>query len=360
MAEAELFAAAKELRAPYELVDEVAAPGRLPVVLFTAGGIATPADAAMMMQLGAEGVFVGSGIFKSRRPGQARRGDRQGHDVLRRPRRHRQGRRAASARPWSASTSTTSPSTDRLRRTAAGDPARPGLSSSASSPCRATSASTSRRSRRCGARHAAGAPVEELAGVDAPAWSRAASPRHGEAGAALRAYWSRCATLVAGGLPGLRLLRRDDHAGRPGRWTAAPTRSASAAWTSRCGATRSAGRSTRSRPTSTMPGVRRRARCTPCSSAPRGSSRSGRGGGARCGSAGPAAGTIVAVRQGHVLATSFHPELTGDPGSTRASSLSSSSAVGMRSRHERPLQVGDHQAQEGRRSTPSAASCSPS
>lgn len=66
--EAELYGAAKELQAPVELVREVAAAGRLPVVLFTAGGIATPADAAMMMQLGAEGVFVGSGIFKSGDP----------------------------------------------------------------------------------------------------------------------------------------------------------------------------------------------------------------------------------------------------------------------------------------------------
>ena len=64
----ELYLAAKELGAPYELVAEVARAGRLPVVLFTAGGIATPADAAMMMQLGAEGVFVGSGIFKSGDP----------------------------------------------------------------------------------------------------------------------------------------------------------------------------------------------------------------------------------------------------------------------------------------------------
>lgn len=64
----ELYVAAKELRAPVELVREVAASGRLPVVLFTAGGLATPADAAMMCQLGAEGVFVGSGIFKSREP----------------------------------------------------------------------------------------------------------------------------------------------------------------------------------------------------------------------------------------------------------------------------------------------------
>ena len=64
----ELYVAAKELQAPYALVKEVAERGSLPVVLFTAGGIATPADAAMMMQLGADGVFVGSGIFKSGEP----------------------------------------------------------------------------------------------------------------------------------------------------------------------------------------------------------------------------------------------------------------------------------------------------
>ncbi len=64
----ELYVAAKELQAPYELVAEVAERGALPVVMFTAGGIATPADAAMMMQLGADGVFVGSGIFKSGDP----------------------------------------------------------------------------------------------------------------------------------------------------------------------------------------------------------------------------------------------------------------------------------------------------
>ena len=68
MREDELYVAAKELQAPYELVKEVAQTGKLPVVLFTAGGIATPADAAMMMQLGADGVFVGSGIFKSGNP----------------------------------------------------------------------------------------------------------------------------------------------------------------------------------------------------------------------------------------------------------------------------------------------------
>jgi pyridoxal 5'-phosphate synthase pdxS subunit len=64
----ELMAEAKNLRAPYELVTEVAGTGRLPVVNFAAGGIATPADAALMMQLGVDGVFVGSGIFKSSDP----------------------------------------------------------------------------------------------------------------------------------------------------------------------------------------------------------------------------------------------------------------------------------------------------
>ncbi len=63
--EDELYVAAKELQAPYALVKEVAQRGSLPVVLFVAGGIATPADASLMMQLGADGVFVGSGIFKA-------------------------------------------------------------------------------------------------------------------------------------------------------------------------------------------------------------------------------------------------------------------------------------------------------
>ena len=95
LSEMELPAAAKDLQAPLELVRDVAEKGRLPVVLFCAGGIATPADAALMMQLGAEGNFVGSGIFKSSDP--ARRGprDRGGHHALRRPR--ARGRRIARA-----------------------------------------------------------------------------------------------------------------------------------------------------------------------------------------------------------------------------------------------------------------------
>ena len=86
----ELYVAAKELQAPYALVAEVARTGKLPVPLFTAGGVATPADAAMMMQLGAEGVFVGSGIFKSGNPAE-RGGDRAGDHVPRRPGRPGQG-----------------------------------------------------------------------------------------------------------------------------------------------------------------------------------------------------------------------------------------------------------------------------
>ena len=68
MADDELYEAAKQLQVPYELVQYVHENGKLPVVNFAAGGIATPADAALMMQLGAEGVFVGSGIFKSGNP----------------------------------------------------------------------------------------------------------------------------------------------------------------------------------------------------------------------------------------------------------------------------------------------------
>ena len=66
--EDELYVAAKNMQAPYDLVKEVAETGKLPVVLFTAGGIATPADAALMMQMGADGVFIGSGIYKSGDP----------------------------------------------------------------------------------------------------------------------------------------------------------------------------------------------------------------------------------------------------------------------------------------------------
>jgi pyridoxal 5'-phosphate synthase pdxS subunit len=76
MPEDELMAEAKNLNAPYDLVRETRELGRLPVVNFAAGGVATPADAALMMQLGADGVFVGSGIFKAKHP------ERVGHAIV--------------------------------------------------------------------------------------------------------------------------------------------------------------------------------------------------------------------------------------------------------------------------------------
>lgn len=78
MSEDELFDAAKQLQVPYDLVLYVHENKKLPVVNFAAGGVATPADAALMMQLGAEGVFVGSGIFKSGNPEKRSGGNSQG------------------------------------------------------------------------------------------------------------------------------------------------------------------------------------------------------------------------------------------------------------------------------------------
>ena len=84
MREDEIFAYAKELRVPVELVEQVRANGRLPVVTFAAGGLATPADVAMLMELGVDGVFVGSGIFKGENPA-ARARDGGGVHPLQQP-----------------------------------------------------------------------------------------------------------------------------------------------------------------------------------------------------------------------------------------------------------------------------------
>src|SRR5213083_2552615 len=93
----ELYSEAKELQAPHELVKWVAENGRLPVVTFTAGGIATPADAALCMQLGADGVFVGSGIFKSTNPSERRPSSRR-RRTTRTPKSSRESRRAWATR----------------------------------------------------------------------------------------------------------------------------------------------------------------------------------------------------------------------------------------------------------------------
>ena len=101
--QAELATAAKELAAPLELVRQVAADGSLPVVLFCAGGIATPADAALMMALGAEGVFVGSGIFKSEDPPARAQAIVEATTRWQDPERVARRASAGSARRWSAS-----------------------------------------------------------------------------------------------------------------------------------------------------------------------------------------------------------------------------------------------------------------
>jgi pyridoxal 5'-phosphate synthase pdxS subunit len=86
MADDEIYTTAKELGAPLELVLQVKREGRLPVVNFAAGGVATPADAALMMRLGADGVFVGSGIFKSEKPAPRRQSHRRSdHATTRMP-----------------------------------------------------------------------------------------------------------------------------------------------------------------------------------------------------------------------------------------------------------------------------------
>ena len=108
--EAERFAWAKELRAPVELVQEVAERGELPVPLFCAGGIATPADAALVMQLGAQSVFVGQRHLQERGAAHHGQGDRRGHHALRRRRPSSPRCRAASARRCAARRSTPSTS----------------------------------------------------------------------------------------------------------------------------------------------------------------------------------------------------------------------------------------------------------
>ena len=284
--------------------------GKLPVVLFTAGGIATPADAAMMMQLGAEGVFVGSGIFKSGNPAAAGRGDRQGHHVLRRPRRDRQGlprarrgdgrhqrRRRSRSRTGSPSAAGEPPPTVVGVLALQGD-VREHLRGAdrAAAPTRVAGAPPG------GARRAS-------TGWSCPAASRprcASWPRTFDLLEPLRA-------AARGRAAGVRHLRRDDPARRPDRGRRRRPGDDRRARRRRCAATRSAGRSTRSRPTSTSRGSTA-ARCTRCSSGRPGSRRSGPA--SRCSRASTAGRPPVGSSRsgrGRLLATSFHPELTGDP-----------------------------------------------
>ena len=306
----ELFVAAKELQAPYELVAEVAEAGKLPVVLFTAGGIATPADAAMMMQLGAEGVFVGSGIFKSGNPAQRAEAIVKATTFYDDPDVHRQG--LARARRGDGRH-------QRRRDPGAAPARRPRLVSDR------VTRPDDRRPRPAGRRPRARCAALTAAGADAVAGPPAGRARAvdglvlpgGESttiGKLARTFdlLEPLRERIAGGLPAYgscagMILLADRIARRPRR-----TSRRSAASTSPSGATPSAGRSTRSRPTSTSTGVPGGPVHAVFIRAPWVESvgpdvevlgRSSRG---------PAAGRIVAVRQGSLLATSFHPELTGD------------------------------------------------
>ena len=311
--ENELFAAAKELRAPYELVREVAELGKLPVVLFTAGGIATPADAAMMMQLGAEGVFVGSGIFKSGDPAAARRGDRQGDHVLRRPRRDRQGLPRPRRGDGRHQRRRRSPADrDAAAPTAAGDvrPRRIGVLALQGDVREHLAALRGARRRRR-------VPVRRPEELDRRRRPRAARRRVDDDGklAAPSTCSSRCASASRGGLPAFgscagMILLADRIARRHRR-----TRRRSAGSTSPCAATPSAARSTPSRPTSTSTGSTA-APCTRSSSGRRGSRRPARASRCSAGVGGGAAdGRIVAVRQGqpagHVASTPSSPATAG-------------------------------------------------
>ena len=281
---------------------DVAETGRLPVVMFCAGGIATPADAALVMQLGAEGVFVGSGIFKSEDPETRARRGRRGDDALpglgpraeglRGPRRGDAVARGAQARRGPA------PGEPRLVSAP-----RAGACSSASSRSRATS----RRTRRCS--RGLGATVREVRVPARPRGARRA--RHArrrvdDDDARHRARGARraAARVPAAGRPmlgtcaGLIMLDRE-HLGVMD--IVAPS------------ATRSAARSTASRRTSTSGS--RAARCAPCSSARRGCrARAGRRG-ARRGRR-PSGRRARGPRAGDQLP----PELSGDTRAARGCS----------------------------------------
>ena len=349
--EAELYAAAKELRAPYELVargrrDRQAAGRAVHRRRHRHPGRRGDDDAARR-----RGRVRRLRHLQVRRPGQARRGDRQGHHVPRRPRRHREGlprarrgdgrhqHRRARAEPSG------SPA-------AAGEPPR----RSASSPCRATSASTSRRwTVRAPTRSPVRRPAEldQVDGLVLPGGESTTivklARRVRPARAAAQAR-SPTGMPAYGSCAGMILLADRVLDGRPGQQTfggidVTVRRNAF-------------GRQVDSFETDLhIAGRRRRPRARGLH--PRALGREVGAGrrGARDGvEDGAAAGRIVAVRQGDLLATSFHPELTGD---ARVHALFVEMREGSDT-HERPLQVGDDEAQEGRRSTPSAASCSPS
>ena len=297
--DAELATAAKELGAPLHLVRQVAADGRLPVVLFCAGGIATPADAALVMQLGAEGVFVGSGIFKSEDPGAPRPRDRRGDHPLPGPgaRRRRIDRpRPADGQPRDLEARGRAAA--RAARLVARDVGAARRSSSASSPSRATSRRTPRSLRALGAEprevrvagrprgaRRADHPRRRVDGDDAR--DRARGARRAAA-RARRAPARRCSARA----PGMIMLDRDHLGVLDITRRAQRVRAPAALVRGRPRRRRARRRSGARRVHPRAVGRRARRRASRCSAA--------------------VDGHPVAVRQGNVIAVAFHPELAGE------------------------------------------------
>ena len=351
----ELYVAAKELQAPYELVREIAETGKLPVVLFTAGGVATPADAALMMQLGADGVFVGSGHLQVGQPRQARRRHREGRHLLRRRRRSSRRRRAGWARPWSASTSPTSP-----RRTAS-----PNVAGNAAPPVGVLALQGDVREHLAVLTSPSGAdavPVrrpEELADVDGLVIPGGESTVDGQAVATVRPGRAAAGRASRAGLPVYGTCAGHDHARRHDprrhRGPGDPRRARHRRAAQRV---RVADRLLRGRPR--RPGARAAGRCTPSSSGRRGSSGSGPAvevarpqlddGRGRRGRAGQSAGDVVPPGGDRRPPVPRVFRATGSP--TWDSSAERRWYFDCQRQRNgridvRALQVGDHEAQEG-------------
>ena len=319
--------------------------GRLPVVTFTAGGIATPADAALMMQLGADGVFVGSGIFKSGDPAATAARDRQGDDALRRPADRGRGLVSASARRWRQGDRRAGPSRACSRRAAGSAPADRRPRASGRLPRALPRASRVGRTRsRCGT-------PADLEGLDGARDPRRRVDDDRQAAAGLRPRGAdldpaRRGGPIFGTCAGMIVLAAAAVDGRPDQRSLGlidlDVR--------RNGYGRQV-RSSRRRSGSRA----RTARCTACSSARRGSSGSGRAW--RCVATLDGAPVAAAPGLGHGgVVPSGADAATG--ACTRGSPRRSMRRGVASERDVRSLQVVDDQAQEGRRRTPSAASSS--
>ena len=308
----ELYVAAKELQAPYELVKEVAETGKLPVVLFTAGGIATPADAAMMMQLGAEGVFVGSGIFKSGNPAQRAAAIVKATTFYDDPDVIAKVSRGLGEAMVGINVDD-DPAAAPARRARLVDVVRPSRSTSGVlRPCRATSASTCAALAECGRVGPAGPPAR-ASSTRSTRWSSRRRVDHDEqAGRSTFGLLEPLRKRIADGMPaygscaGMIMLADEVLDGRPDQRSLRRHRHDRAAQRVRPAGRLVRGAGGRSTASTAAPFHAVFIRAPWVERVGADVEVLGRV------ASGPAAGRIVAVRQGNLLATAFHPELTGD------------------------------------------------